>query len=157
MARTPKRLVLDAAPLIALLRDEPHADRIVAAMGAATASVSTVTLAEITDVLERVHGWSAGVIEETVRGVLGVAVEYVAPTPEIAALAGSLRARHYRRRANDVSLGDCFVLATASADGTIVTSDRALVRTARDEGIEVVVVPGGGGKRPRTRHDASPS
>jgi uncharacterized protein with PIN domain len=135
--------VLDAAPLIALLRDEPQADRLVGAVGAGPASVSTVTLAEIADVLERVHGWSAGAVAETVHGLLDVVVEYVAPTAEIAALAGSLRARHYRRRANAISLGDCFVLATASPNGTIVTSDRALARAARAEGIGVLVVPGG--------------
>ena len=104
MARVLRRLVLDAAPLIALLRDEPHAERIVAAIGSAPTSVSTVTLAEVTDVLERVHGWSPGIAGETVREVLAVAVDYVAPTPELAARAGSLRARHYRRRANAVSL-----------------------------------------------------
>jgi len=143
VARAQRRLVLDAAPLIALLRDEPHAHRIAIAIGAAPTAVSTVTLAEIADVLERVHGWAAPAIAETVQGVLGVSVEYIAPTSEIAARAGSLRARHYRRRTNDVSLGDCFVLATAFPDGTIATSDRALARTARRENIEVVVVPGG--------------
>jgi uncharacterized protein with PIN domain len=143
--------VLDAAPLIALLRDEPQADQIVAVVGADPASVSrvsTVTLAEISDVLERVHGWSAAVVEEAVSGILGVSLEYVAPTPEIAARAGSLRARHYRRRANAVSLGDCFVLATAADGGTVVTSDRALARTARSERIDVVVVPDARGRRP---------
>ncbi len=141
MARTPRRVVLDAAPLIALLREESNAARIAEVVGDAHTSVSTVTLAETTDVLERVHGWSAGAIADTVRGVLDVAVELVPPTPEIAVRAGSLRARHYRRRANDVSLGDCFVLATASGGHTVVTSDRALARTARLEGIVVEVVP----------------
>jgi uncharacterized protein with PIN domain len=157
MARVLRRLVLDAAPLIALLRDEPHADRIVAAIGSTPTSVSTVTLAEVTDVLERVHGWSAGAIDETVQGVLAVAVEYVAPTPELAARAGSLHARHYRKRSNAVSLGDCFVLATASASDTILTSDRVLARTARREGIEVVLVPGGGETRRGSRQDGSSS
>ena len=74
------------------------------------------------------------------EGVFGVAVELVAPSSELAVRAGSLRASHYRRRANDVSLGDCFVLATASGGETIVTSDRALARTARSEGIAVELV-----------------
>ena len=134
--------MLDAAPLIAVLRDEPSAPDVVAAIGDAAVLVSTVTLAETTDVLERVHGWPATTIEETVESILGVAVEFVAPTPEIAARAGSLRARHYRRRANDVSLGDCFVVATAAAGETIVTSDRALARIARAEGVDVDSVQG---------------
>jgi uncharacterized protein with PIN domain len=132
--------VLDAAPLIALLREEPNADRIVAAIGDASVSVSTVTLAEIADVLERVHGRPSRAILEIVQGVLSVAVELVPPTPELAVRAGSLRARRYRRRANDVSLGDCFVLATAAGGQTIVTSDRFLARTARQEGIDVELV-----------------
>lgn len=134
--------MLDAAPLIALLRDEPNADRIVAAIGNASTSTSTVTLAEITDVLERVHGWSSSAIADAVQGVLAVAMEFVSPSPELAVRAGSLRARHYRRRANDVSFGDCFVLATAADGQTIVTFDRALARTARLEGIKVELVAG---------------
>lgn len=141
MARIRRHVVVDAAPLIALLRDEPNADRIVEAIGDAGASVSTVTLAEATDVLERVHGWSSGVVAEALTGILGVAVEFVPPTPEIAARAGSLRARQYRRRKNEISLGDCFVLATASHGQTVVTSDRALARSARAEGVDVALVP----------------
>lgn len=114
----------------------------------ATTVVSTVTLAETVDVLERVHGWSATHIRETVEGVLGVAVAFVAPTPELAVRAGSYRARHYRRRANDISLGDCFVLATASSTDAILTSDRALAKTARAEGIDVIFVPGSHGSAP---------
>jgi uncharacterized protein with PIN domain len=132
--------VVDAAPLVALLREEPNAGRIVQEIGDADASVSTVTLAEVVDVLERVHGWPSGQVAEVVNGVLRVAVTFVPPTPEIAARAGLLRASHYRRRANDVSLGDCFVLATASGGETIVTSDRAVARTARAEGIDVALV-----------------
>jgi uncharacterized protein with PIN domain len=126
-----------------LLRDEPTADRVVEAIGDAGARVSTVTLAEATDVLERVHGWPAGVVAEAATGVFEVAMELVSPTPQIAARAGSLRARHYRHRANTVSLGDCFVLATAAQGETIVTSDRVLARTACAEGIEVAFVPSG--------------
>ena len=114
--------MLDAAPLIALLRDEPHADRIVAAIGDTPARVSSVTLAETADVLERVHGWRPGAIGATFEGALGIAVQVVAPSAEVAARAGSLRARHYRRRANAVSLGDCFVIATAQPSDTVVTS-----------------------------------
>ena len=102
--------------------------------------MSTVTVAEVTDVLERVYGVSSEAVAGTVHGVLGVAVEFVPPTAELAARAGSIRARHYRRRANDVSLGDCFVLATASDGRTVVTSDRALARTGRSEGIAVELV-----------------
>lgn len=133
--------MLDAAPLIALLREEPNAGRILSAVGDAQASVSTVTLAEVTDVLERVYGVPADAIADMVHGVLGVAVASVPPTADLAARAGSIRARHYRRRANEVSLGDCFVLATASDGRTVVTSDRALARTARSEGIDVELVP----------------
>jgi predicted nucleic acid-binding protein len=144
VARVPRRLVVDAAPLISLLRDEANADRVVQAIGDVGVSVSTVTLAEVADVLERVHGWPSDVVADAVSGVLGVAVEFVPPTPEIAVRAGSLRASQYRRRANDISLGDCFVLATASHGEGVVTSDRALARSARAEGIEVALVPRNG-------------
>lgn len=141
MARVLRRVVLDAAPLIAVLRNEPHADAVVAAIGNAPARISTVTLAEVGDVLERLHGWRPSAIAATFEGALGVAVDVVAPSVEVATRAGSLRARHYRRRANAVSLGDCFVLATAERGETVVTSDRGLARTARLEKIDVELVP----------------
>jgi len=144
MAEAERRIVLDAAPLIAVLRDEPHADGVIAAIGQASVSVSTVTLAETVDVLERVHGWTPVALAETIEGVLGVVLDFVEPTAAIAARAGSLRARHHRRRANDVSLGDCFVVATAALGDTIVTSDRALERVARAEAVAVQLVPSRG-------------
>lgn len=141
MARVLRRVVVDAAPLVAVLRDEPNADRVIEVIGDASASVSTVTLAETVDVLERVHRWPPDAVTRAVTGFLGIAVTFVPPTPEIAVRAGAIRARHYRRRANAVSLGDCFVLATAAHGEELVTSDRALARAARAEGIEVAFVP----------------
>jgi len=124
-----------------VLRNEPNADRIIEAIGDASASVSTVTLAEAVDVLERVHRWPSGAVARAVTGFLGIAVMFVPPTAEIAVRAGAIRARHYRRRANAISLGDCFVLATAANGEILVTSDRDLARTARAEGIDVAFVP----------------
>ena len=68
MARVLRRVVVDAAPLIALLRDELNVDRILEAIGEAGASVLTVTLAEAADVLERVHGWPSGAVTGAVTG-----------------------------------------------------------------------------------------
>lgn len=67
----------------------------------------------------------------------------------LAAQAGELRARHYRRGMSDVSLADCTALATSlSVDGPLATSDPALAEAARAEGCEVVALPDGRGGRP---------
>lgn len=49
--------------------------------------------------------------------------------------AGVLRIAHYHRERSPLSLADCIALATAETAGTLVSSDRMLLRAARSEGI----------------------
>lgn len=148
MARLREAVVLDAGPLVAILRDEPYADRVAPLLADARGLLSTVTLAEVVDVLERVDGVSASDVEDELSSMLDIAVELVPPDPTVAIRAGSLRATYYRRRGNDVSLGDCFVVATARGDDRIATSDPALARMAEAEGFGVIGLPNRDGRRP---------
>lgn len=130
-----RRVVLDAGPVIALLLDEPRADAVQSLLGSRDARMSTVNAAEVVDVLVRVRGGEPERVSARVDELLSV-VEPVTPSLDVAARAGELRARHFRRDRR-LSLADCFCLATAEAGDTIVTTDGPLASAARADGIEV--------------------
>jgi len=133
-------VVLDASAAIALLLDEQGAETVASLLGSGDARMSTVNAAEVVDVLVRVRGGEPGVVITRVEELLSSVVEPVAPSLASATRAGELRARLFDRRVRRVSLADCFVLATAEAGHSIVTTDGALAAIAGDEGIDVVVL-----------------
>lgn len=69
-------------------------------------------------------------------------------THDIAVRAADVRVRQYSRRDRDVSLADCIVIATAGPGEAVATSDRALARVARAEGLDVLALPNSRGRRP---------
>ena len=63
--------------------------------------------------------------------------------------AGSLRARHHHRESANLSLADCFCLATAiRLEAAVATADPALAHAARAEGVDVIPLPDTSGHRP---------
>lgn len=138
-------LVLDAVVLVALLRDEPGASAVAEVLRDEACQISTVTLTEVVDVGLRT-GTPPEVVDTLVE-MLADQVEIVPPDAEIAIRAGKLRAKWFARKDSRVSLADCVVLATAGPEGRVATSDRALTRMAKGEGIGVVAL--GGSRRGR--------
>ena len=134
------RLALDSSAVIALLRDEPAAGQVEELLHESPARMSIVNAAEVVDVLVRRYARSLDEVVAALEQLVAARVEAVAPSLEQAAAAGELRARVYNRRTGRVSLADCFVLATASAGETIVTTDTVLADVARAEGLPVVVL-----------------
>ena len=64
-------------------------------------------------------------------------------------MAGALRARYYRKRQCEISLGDCFALALAKRRrASLATSDPDLASAARSEGVAIVPLPDSRGTRP---------
>ncbi|MGH3064840.1 MAG: PIN domain-containing protein [Gaiellaceae bacterium] len=139
MAEHGPGVVLDASAVIALLEDEPGADAVEALLRSERARMSTVNVAEVVDVLVRVHGGDPDEVIARIEELFEAPVEATAPSFDHAIRAGQLRARIFDRRERRVSLADCFVLATAEPGDRIATTDGALADMARDEGFDVVV------------------
>lgn len=149
MAAVLQRIVVDAGPVVSLLLDDEAAGEVAAVLGAADRiRISVVNVTEILDVLRRVHRTDAGAAADAMDRFLDEVAEPVAATRELAARAADVRARRYHHRDRDVSLADCFVIATALPDEAIATSDEAVARVARQEGIDVVALPNARGRRP---------
>jgi len=130
-------VVLDSQPIVALLLEEPTAIVVEGLLRAGSARISTVSIAEVLDVLTRREGLPWDDVELVLAGLLDEALEPVAPNTRTAHQAADVRRRHYDRRTCRVSLADCFVVATAKPGDCIATGDRVLVGVARAEGFAV--------------------
>jgi ribonuclease VapC len=143
-------VVLDAYALIAFLRGEEGGAEVVGLLRRTPPpSISAANLAEVVDRLERVDGRHDAEVRNRLNLVIagGMEVEPIWLTD--ARQAGSLRARHYDRQSANLSLADCFCLATAiKLEAAVATADPALARAARAEGVEVVPLPDSSGHRP---------
>ncbi len=110
--------VLDASAVLALIHEEPGADKVAEALSGA--SLGTVNLAEVVGKLVDV-----GIDASRLRELLGTAgVRMVPLLPEDAELAGALRAL---KGGGGLSLGDrcCLALTVRSVPPEVLTADRA--------------------------------
>lgn len=122
--------VVDASAVLAFLREEPGADRVLAVLP--TACISAVNLAEVAS-----HLASSGLELTEIRAVLDALALEVAPFDEAQALEVAwLRPA---TRAAGLSLGDraCLALA-ARRGGRAITADRAWARL--DLAVEIVTI-----------------
>jgi uncharacterized protein with PIN domain len=147
-ASTSTRVVLDAYPVVALLRGEPCAVEVAALVRQRSAVMSAVTVAEVTDVLVRVFGQDAERVAAVLESLLDETIAVEVPGTEAATRAGLIRARWYQPRVREVSLGDCFVLATAQSGDVIATADPVIADVARAEALGVEALPDSSGRRP---------
>jgi PIN domain nuclease of toxin-antitoxin system len=146
-ASTARRVVLDAyAVIAALVGERARADvEPLLARGVLTAP----NAAEVVDVCVRVHANDERVVRERLEWLASGGLEMPPLDSDLALMAGALRARHYRKRQCEVSLGDCFALATAKRrHASLATSDPELASAARSESVVVVPLPDSRGKRP---------
>lgn len=125
-------VVLDASALLALLRNEPGADKVAAAI--ANARMSSVNFAEV--VSHFIHaGMPAGEVDAMLRP-LPVAIADA--DQGLATIAGRLRAATAEAV---LSLGDRFCLALARRDGLpALTADRQWRAVADAVGVTVSVI-----------------
>jgi PIN domain nuclease of toxin-antitoxin system len=127
---------------------DPAAAEVSSALDGRECSVSVVNVAEVLDVLIRVHRAPVNDASEALDRFLADVARPIPATRPLAERAALLRARHYHRRDRDVSLADCFAIAAAMPDAEVATSDTAIARVARAEGLEVIALPNARGRRP---------
>lgn len=142
--------VLDASALIALLLDQPACSQVSGLLRRRPPpSISAVNLAEVIDKLVRGEGHRLDDVNDSIDLLIvgGLEVEpFWLPNSRRAAVQ---RAIYYDRRTSSLSLADCACLATAIALKTdLATTDPALARAARAEGIEVIALPDSTGVKP---------
>ncbi|MGH7687146.1 MAG: PIN domain-containing protein [Candidatus Dormibacteria bacterium] len=144
-------IVLDAYAVIAAVAGEPAAQAVDHELRSPGADVriSAVNLAEVLDQLLRVARLAAPAVERSLQLLSAAGVSVVPADEQLGFEAGSLRARHYRRGSADVSLSDCFAVATAaSLNAAVATADPALATMARVEVVRVVALPDSKGRLP---------
>ena len=128
-------VVIDSQPLVALLLDEPRAADVEGLLRDGDTRVSTVSLAEVLDVLTRRAGLPRDEVELVLAGLLAGVLVPVAPDVNAAHRAADVRRRHFDRRTRRLSLADCFVIATAQPGDSVASGDRGLLEVARAEGL----------------------
>lgn len=148
MARVLRRVVVDTGPIVSVLIDDGAAGEVAAALDGRHCGVCVVNVGEVLDVLIRVHRTPVDDASEALDRFLADVARPIPATRALSEQAALLRARHYHRRDRDVSLADCFAIATALPDADIATSDPAIAHVARAEGIEVISLPNPRGRRP---------
>ncbi|HUY98623.1 MAG TPA: PIN domain-containing protein [Verrucomicrobiae bacterium] len=143
--------ILDAFAVIATLVGEPAAGDVEALLRSpdADARITAVNLAEVIDRLVRTGGVAGPAVAESLSSLEDGGLVVVSVDAALGRAAGALRARHYRRRDSAVSLADCVALAAARiVNGALATSDPALARAARLDGVGVLALPDSLGIRP---------
>jgi len=131
-----------------VLLGDAAADEVSTALEGRECGVSVVNVGEVLDVLIRVHRTPVEDASEALDRFLADVARPIQATRALAEQAALLRARHYHRRDRDVSLADCFAIATAQPDAEIATSDTAIAHVARAEGLDVIALPNPRGRRP---------
>jgi PIN domain nuclease of toxin-antitoxin system len=141
-------VVLDAYAVVAALVGEPARREVEPHL--ASSAICAANLGEVVDVCVRVHGNDETIVRERLDWLIAGGLEVVPLDSVLAIAAGALRARRYRKRDCEISMGDCMAAALAgSRREPLATSDLHLAQTAWAEGIQVLALPDSRGRRPR--------
>jgi len=141
--------LFDAGPLIALVGGEPGESAVASLLADGDAGIPAPNLAEVIDSLTRHQRLSESALRAVFNPLLGSSLTVLRTDAEHAWRAGLLRARYFHRSRRPLSVLDCTLLAYAGDYDSIVTSDRALIATAREESIAVEPVPDSRGELPQ--------
>jgi PIN domain nuclease of toxin-antitoxin system len=142
--------VLDAFAIIAFLRDEParpHVEKLL--RSDEVCRTSAVNLAEMIDVLIRRGNVEPSLVQQQLHYLQLGGLRIEPAQTATSYTAGRLRAAHYRRSDQAISLADCFALALAhAAREPLATADTALATITLTEGIELIALPNSTGHTP---------
>ncbi|MEC4591175.1 MULTISPECIES: type II toxin-antitoxin system VapC family toxin [Nitrospirillum] len=129
---TDQLFVLDASAVLALIKAEPGADQVLAALS--NALITSVNFAEVVTKLHE-EGWPAG---DAADAVLSLGITLVDFTADHAVLTAQLRRT---TKAAGLSLGDRACLALGQLHHAIVlTADTAWLKVAPSLNVEIVAI-----------------
>lgn len=130
--------LLDAYALVAFLAGESAAPEVRRLLESRDCAIPVVNLAEAGQHVMRRHALERDQLEAVITSLPLTVV----PLSEAHAWsAAELRARHYRRRENEVSLADCFLVAVATLADRVATADPGVLRMAEAEGVATIELP----------------
>ncbi len=133
--------LLDAYALIAFLVGGPAAAQVRAIMREGDAAVATANLAETLDVAARRHGLAIADAMEIIEPLLEGPLAAVALDAGTAQRAAEIRAKHYHRSTQPISLADAVLIASARSDDRIATADADVLAVAEKEALMSVALP----------------
>jgi PIN domain nuclease of toxin-antitoxin system len=142
--------IFDAAPLAAVLLGETGgltSGRMLAEPGHA---ICAAKAAEVIDTVSRARGRPARIVASAFQLWTEAGLRVVPLDWSRVERAAELRSTHYHPTRCPVSLADCGAIALAEQFHTeLITSDQAMVRVARAEGVAVIPVPDSSGRTPK--------
>ncbi len=144
--------VFDAEPLVAILLGEPGGlvGGPMLAEKPAEHAICALDAAEVVNIVARRSASSPINVIDLFEGWIEAGLRVVPLGWDRARRAAELRSVHYHRTQCAVSLADCGAIALAEQLGAdLVTSDRAMLKVARAEGIAVLPVPDSSGRTPK--------
>lgn len=142
-------VVLDAAALIALMKNEPAASAVGDLLLGSTV-MSSVNYYEVIDHLLRIVRVDQDWIDLHMAPVLHTSLQVVAPDAQLAEGAAHVRAVRYHPRDCPISLADSFSIATAiSANAPLATSDPAIISVLAAIDHQAIALPNSRGEFPQ--------
>ena len=141
--------LLDAHALVAFLAGEPALAEVQSLLRAGDTAIPSINLAEAVDVVERVYGIADKDVRAAVSALTAGPLEVLPCREAEAWRAAELRTKHYARRRTEVSIPDCFLVASARPSDTVASSDRGVLTMSRREGIAALPLLDSRGRRPR--------
>jgi PIN domain nuclease of toxin-antitoxin system len=130
--------VLDAYALIALRLDEPAAEEVERILRGGDAAVTSVNYGEALDRLVRGRRIPEPRVRAGFEPLLDSSLRRIAVGFPLAESAARLRAKHYHRERQPLSLADYICIAAAGSDGAVATADETMLAVAEAEGVGTV-------------------
>lgn len=132
---------LDANGLVKLFAAEPGVEEVEALLRRDDCVITAANLAEAAYIASRDLDLPVEELRRRADRLIGGLVGIAPVSEDDAWRAAALRRRHYHSRRNPLSYADCLLMAAATPDDAIATSDAALAAAAGAEGLDVVELP----------------
>jgi predicted nucleic acid-binding protein len=133
--------LLDANALIAVIRDEPAMEPVLAILRRGSVAMTAANIAEVYDRSHRRTGLPHERVAEVIEPLFEGSIAPILVDVDLARRAGELRSRHYHRKRRSLALADCVLLAAAGSNDKVASSDSDVLAVAAELGIETIELP----------------